>query len=562
MVCDKIGRTAAVSTASNSVVQQTPSKHAKESIMTRDCMSSEPAESPVDSTEAFLLSMLESGSRLCLRHDKLNYKASAGAITSQQISRLQQSRRQILAILGRISTHRPPNMVTTSHLRVDCAPLAFSQLIHWNLQKLGVRRSVRIVASAVRLLGHLEIGALRTAVEMTVERHEALRTSIRTIGVSPVQVIFGSLGLDVSLFDLTGVPTSVREEELQRIIWKNILEPIDVTKDMLFSASLVKIDDDEHVLVMAMDHIISDGMSSAILLRDILEEYESEMSHRRSSLPGIPVQLADYAVWQRGMYKLLSGKNNSAFGNHISECRVLSSDRDAVFDSSGRCGLEYLPIRIESSLREELIQWSRANKTTIVMAVFTAFVALVLRWHRALEGVIQYQMAGRSMAEVQNTVGYFAFRLYMRLFMSKNDTFLDLMDRVKAEYVAESEHAEFAAIDVYQRMPEVSRSPCFNWLPEGPIRNELDCIEEKRRRIRWSRIQFEDKLSHLDVYKTDTDLMVGFWERNDEIKGLVQFPTEIVSVESAERFARNLMLFIRAMLGQSKERVTRIALVS
>lgn len=521
-------------------------------------MSSMPTGALADSTEENLLSVIDSGIRLSLNNDQLIYKATPGAIAPEQIQRLRSCRHEISTVLRRISALRMADVRSAGHFSVDIAPLAFSQLTHWNLQKLRVRRSARIVASVVRLSGCLDIDALTTAIGMMIERHEALRTSIGTIAVSPVQVIFGSVRHETILDDLTALPKHAREGELKNRIWKYVLEPVDVAKDSLFSTILIKLDRDEHVLIVALDHMISDGMSMAILLRDVLEAYESETSHRPSSLPGISVQFGDYAVWQRRMCERWSEDHKEHWNDILSACRLSSAASEAVLDRSAEFGLGYTPIQLDDDLREELLKWSRFRMTTIVMAVFVAFVALIFRWYEASEEIVQYQTGGRSMMETQNTVGYFAFRLYLRLCVTNNDTFEDLMDRIKAEYVGACEHAEFLSMNVYRMRPAVARSPCFNWLAEDRARSDLGGSKGV---IKCSRVPFEDQLTRLEGFETDTKLMVGFSESGGAIRGSVQFPRGMMSAESAERFARNLVAFVRTLLGRSKQQIAQMKLI-
>lgn len=499
-------------------------------------------EMSVTEIASVLPSFLEKGVRLWIENGRLNFRMPVGALTQLEVQRLRASQNHILPLLGRIGASQPPVS------RVDCAPLTFSQLVHWELHRLKHQRSARAVASAVRLTGALNIGALKASIEAIVDRHEALRTCIATIGITPVQVIFGSVRSEFILDDLTISSRHVSERELHREIWNHVLRPIDVSKDILVSTVLLKLSNDEHVLIVAMDHMISDGMSMAILLDDLFSEYESETTGHHAPLPKISIQFADYAIWQRRMYRSWVYKHNQYWTNHLSAVTALQIADPGMLDDAVLPGLGFVPIRITSDLRIELVRWCRTAQTTLVMGVFTAFVALVLRWCRASEGIIQYQTSGRSMMEVRNTVGYLSFRLYLRLCVHKNDTFVDLLHRINAEYVTACEHAEFASMDVYGARPDVTRAPCFNWLAHDPMRTDIYYGGESGR-IKRSRVPFEEEVTHLNDFRTDTELMVGLREEDGEIRGSVLFPSGKISVELAESFERNLMAFIRALLG-------------
>ena len=428
--------------------------------------------------------------------------------------------------------------------RLGQAPLAFSQLAHWQIHQLGERDASRNVACATRLLGRLNIEAVKKATAEVVRRHDALRTRIVIEEGVPLQKIDPGVDCDLRIDDLTALPENDRQGEVIRQIESFILEPIDVSTGPLFGVRILKLTDIEWVLILALEHIISDAVTLDILLREILTAHAQAAAGHTFSLPPVPFQFSEYASWQRNAQKSWIERHGQYWNEHFRGCeRVRFPDGNA--QSSAAVGWSSIPLRIRTGLRAELGEWCRTQRASLPMAVFTAYAALVLRWCGVPGAVIRFQSDGRAGPGLHNTLGFFASRLYLRVDLRKNDSFLHLLERVTEEYCSAVEHDDFTYMETQVPPPGSSRNTFFNWIPQGSGGGifgspESDHVIEARR-VPFVNPWFRN-------LEWDNEPMTLLYDADGEITGRVFFSLQRLSVTTMERFGRGFVVFIERLL--------------
>lgn len=499
------------------------------------------------------------GVSLWSNNGQLHYRAPQGVLTQDEIERLSTCKPHLIALLERASVAQsaPPMREPRPHL--DRAPLAFSQLAHWNLYQLRERRAIRQIASATRLAGRIDIAALRKCVAELVRRHAALRTRIVVSDAIPTQQIAKSAcNIALEVIDLADLSEPSREAEVYRRIEGLILEPIDVTVDPLFEVELLRLREDEHVLLVAMEHMISDAFSMSILLRELFTAYTQALQGRDFALPAIPVQFADYAAWQCNTRDSWIEKHGVYWSVHLRGCQRCRFPADEYLATDPRLGWGTVRVQIAKEWKTQLREWCRLRHTTLVMSVFTAYAALVLRWCNVSDTVIQYQSDGRISAAIENALGYFASPLYLRLELREGDNFVDLLRRVIEEYCKACEHADHSYIAAQVPAPEFTRNSCFNWVPQGTKR-ELSGLDGSEYAITCCPVSFVHPM--LKSLETDAEPFILLYETEREITGDVCFKRSQLSTSTMERFGRNFVLFIETLLTQPEERVRSIGLL-
>ncbi len=177
-------------------------------------------------------------------------------------------------------------------------PTSFAQQRLWLLDELGTGSAYNI-RTALRLNGRINVSALEKGLNKIVGRHEALRTTFRTIGGSPMQVIAEKGAIVMPLIDLSGLTKADREAEARRIIAEKASCPFNLTEGPLIRATLLCMSEEDHILLLTMHHIVSDGWSMGILTRELTVLYEAFSNEDPSPLPELPIQYADFAHWQR-----------------------------------------------------------------------------------------------------------------------------------------------------------------------------------------------------------------------------------------------------------------------
>ena len=178
-------------------------------------------------------------------------------------------------------------------------PLSFAQQRLWFFDQLEPNSAVYIIPRAVRLHGRLHVEALQQTLDAIVARHEVLRTSFISIDGSPMQIIAQRRVVALPVIDLSVYPEPERETQTQRLVAEEAQRPFDLARDVLLRATLLRLGPEDHVLLLTMHHIASDGWSVGILTREVAALYEAFTRGEPSPLPELPIQYADYAVWQR-----------------------------------------------------------------------------------------------------------------------------------------------------------------------------------------------------------------------------------------------------------------------
>lgn len=517
-------------------------------------MSSSNNHESIDRIPDFLASIRERDVRLWLEKGQLHYRAPKGALSQETIHCLSAARDQIVALLEKSigAVNLEPR------LKRSRAPLAFSQLAHWHLYRLSERRAIRQIASATRLCGRLNIELLRQSLAEIVRRHDALRTRIVMVDGTPAQEIAGSAHSELKVDDLTELSESTREAEINRLIGKLVLEPIDVSVGPLFGGQLLKCRENEHVLIVAMEHIISDELSMNILLRDLLTAYMQTVRGRTASLPEMPVQFADYAIWQRNAHRVRIEKYGEYWNERLTGYQRLRFPEDKELANATGLGWGTVRFRIGRYLKAGLREWSRLRRTTLVMSVFTAYAGLVLRWCDASTAAFQYQSDGRASSDIENMIGCFTSVLYLRIGLLEGDSFIDLLNRITEEYCKAYEIMDSTYIAAQASLPGFAQNTVFNWIPQGSNLHVSD-LDGSEDAITCSRVSFPHPVfSKLEL---DREPGILLFDADDEIVGGVNFPMNRFSVETIERFAQNFLVFIRSLLEQPEGRVKTVAML-
>jgi len=357
--------------------------------------------------------------------------------------------------------------------------------------------------------------------------------------------------------DLSSITTSRHEAEITRHIEEIILQPIDLAVGPLFGAQLLRLRENDHVLLIAMEHMISDMSSMHILLRDLFSIYAARLNGSCSSLPKIPLNFARYAAQQKSLHRATIEKHGKYWTEHLSGFPRVRFPEDKDRPPVHRVGWGTVPIRIRAELKKELRDWCRVHQTTLVLGVLTAYVGVVLRWCDTQEAVFQYVTDGRVEPKIKDSIGFFAAPLYLRLALNADDNFLDLLSSVTQEYCSAHEHADFSYLESQTPRPEFARNSAFNWIPPGST-FDFPRITTQENSITCASIPFSHPMEK--NLERDNEPSVLLFDRDDEIVGAMHFPLNRFSRETMEDFTRNFLLFVEHLLKTPRMTVKGIRL--
>jgi len=295
-------------------------------------------------------------------------------------------------------------------------PLSFAQQRLWFLDQIEPASPAYNMPSVARLTGVLDVSALERSLEAIVTRHESLRTRFISHDGEPAQVIEGCDNFELEQHDLTLIEEPQRETELERRISQEIKRPFDLSAGGLFRATLFRLRAEEHVLVILMHHIVSDEWSFKIFFHELADLYQSFAEDRPVSLPELPIQYSDYAIWQRDWLKdgrldeHLHFWKEQLSGNPAATELPADRPRRAGSDSPGAGEWRIM----DKELAVAIKALAQRENATLFMVLLAAFKVLLFRYTGEKDLVIGTPMAGRTRLETENLIGFFINTLPLR----------------------------------------------------------------------------------------------------------------------------------------------------
>lgn len=313
-------------------------------------------------------------------------------------------------------------------------PLSFAQQRLWFIDQLEPGRADYNIPFAIRLNGALELSALESSLDEIVRRHEILRTTYPVATGEPVQHIAPPDRVRLQVVDLAELPLEERERALRRTLATEAERPFRLDGDSLFRAGLVRLGPTEHVLFLIIHHIAADGGSIGVIVRELAALYPAFRLGKPSPLPDLPIQYADYAVWQRARMRGERLRSQLDFWQaHLAGAGgilSLPADRPRPATPSSRGGLYSSTIRAETTQR--LAELAQARGATLFMTLFAAFGVLLSRLTGEDDLVVGIPVEGRNRVETEGLVGLFVNLLALRMNLSGNPSFGELVGRVRS----------------------------------------------------------------------------------------------------------------------------------
>ena len=361
---------------------------------------------------------------------------------------------------------RAPIAPPIRRLDRDDHPLpSFGQESLWYLDQLSGGGATFNVSAALRVIGPIDVSALRRSLDEVVRRHEALRTTFASVDGRPVQVIAPRLSIPLETIDLTGLPIEDRRAEAERQADAETCLPFDLATGPLLRATLFVLGERDHAVLLTMHHIITDGWSFGVAASELSAIYTSIREGRPSPLADPSIQYADYSAWQREWLQgaALDGLLGYWRG-HLDGVRPLELPTDrprpAVRSSRG----DLVRFSLPRALSEALVDLGRREGATPFMVLLAAFQAILGRTSGQDCFAIGSPIANRNRAEVEPLIGYFINMLALRADLAGDPSFRDLLGRVREASLGAYEHQDLPLellVEAIHPERDPSRTPLF-----------------------------------------------------------------------------------------------------
>jgi amino acid adenylation domain-containing protein len=312
-------------------------------------------------------------------------------------------------------------------------PLSFSQQRLWVFEQLNPNTSTYVVSKALRLTGIINLDAIQKTLDAIVDRHEILRTNFLSGDGEPIQIVRPFRSVDLPIIDLSEYLPEAQEKELQRILQEEDQRPFSLDSDLMLRVTLVRLAEQEHLLILVRHHLASDGWSLGIIWQEMSALYTGFTTEQPSSLPELPVQFADFAAWER---EWLTGEVLEAQLNYWKQALTGSPALLQLPTDRPRPPVQTFNGQTESfhlsqELSERLQVLSRKLKATLYMTLLTTFVTLLARYSGQRDVAVGSMVANRNLRELEPLIGFFSNLLVLRTQIDDNPTFLELLHQVR-----------------------------------------------------------------------------------------------------------------------------------
>ena len=403
-------------------------------------------------------------------------------------------------------------------------PLSWAQERLWFLNQFEGSSATYNIPAAVRITGNLDINALQQALSEIVHRHSILRTSIQTVNGRPRQVIHpeATINININMVDLQQLLGTKRETVQKQLVLEEAITPFSLEVPPLIRCSLLQLSTTEYVLLLTIHHIVSDGWSMGVFISELSALYQAFSAGEPSPLPELPIQYADFAVWQR---QWLSGEVLETQLNYwrsqlqgSPELLQLPTDRPrpVVQTYQGRSE----SFTLDRDLTEKLQSLSGESGTTLFMTLLAGFATLLYRYNGESDILIGSPIANRNRSEIESLIGFFVNTLVLRSSFEANPSFENLLAQVRETTLKAYEHQDVPfeqVVEALQPQRSLSHSPLFQVMfvlqnaPMGEV--ELPGVT-------LTQLDAESTIAKFDLTLTisETDQgLVGEWEYNTDL---------------------------------------------
>ncbi len=449
---------------------------------------------------------------IALLEDQLQLKLPKGEqVNKNLLQEIKDNKELIIDFLrGNIRDTNTQNITRFDRDTVARIPLSFSQERLWFIDRLEGTLQYHVPA-VLRMKGTMNKEALEHALQQIINRHEVLRTTIREEDGQGYQFIHDKDNWNLTVID--GAAYKYDAGKLQQVVRQMVKLPFDLSKDHMLRADLIRLEENDHVLVATMHHIASDGWSISIIVKELVEFYTAFAENRPAGLAPLAIQYADYAVWQRNHFHGELLKKMTDYWKEklqgVSNLRLPTDfPRPAVHSTRGA----RTRINVDKELSEQIKTFSQQQGTTMFMTLLAGFKLMLQRYSGQQDICVGTPIAGRQQQELEHLIGFFINSLALRSNVSNDLSFIELLQQVKAttlEAYANQQVPFEKVVEIVGNERDISRNPLFQVL--FTMQNTPETPELRLGEMVLSAEGHESATAQLDIICNITETPNGFY---------------------------------------------------
>ncbi len=440
--------------------------------------------------------------------------------------------------------------------RPEEIPLSFAQQRLWFLDQLEPGSTVYLIPRTLRIEGDIEVYSLKRSLQELIHRHESLRTTFAEREGQPVQVIHPASDIPLFVIDLQGLQPEQRELEARRLVSLEAQNPSDLTRGPLVRTTLLRVERQAHVLLLTLHHIITDGWSTEVLVRELITLYQAFVARKPSPLSPLPIQYADYALWQR---QWLQGEVLDAqltywrkqLANILPLELPTDHPRPVVQTYRGARQVWQLPVE----LSEDLQVLSQQENVTLFMLLLAAFHVLLARYTGQNDISVGSPIANRRQGEIEDVIGFFVNTLVLRANLSGNPSFRQVLQNVRAMCLGAYAHQDIPfekVVGELEPVRDMSRSPLFQvmFLLQNASREQGDLAAVSVRSLNMERT----------ISKFDLTLALG--ETRQGLRCTLEYNIDLFEAETVSRLLGHWQTLLQGVVHDPQAHLSELPLLT
>jgi amino acid adenylation domain-containing protein len=447
-------------------------------------------------------------------------------------------------------------VIETGAVEDPVFPVSFAQQRLWFLHRLNPDNPVYNIAVSVHLEGLLVPEALREALAAMVERHEPLRTVYTVTDNEVVQIIRPGSQVEMPIEDLSALHGDQRAAADQ-IIQAQARIPFDLEHDLMLRAHLIRLAEREHILLICIHHIAADGWSMTIFFRELASLYGAFVLGKPSPLPSLPIQYADFAVWQRQCIQGERMERQLAYwrGQLAGAPPLLDLPGDRQRPSALSHRGAILPVRFDTSLAGEITKLSQEEKCTPFMILLAAFQIFLMRYAGQPDVVVGSPIANRTRAELEDILGCFVNTLALRGNLSGDPSFRELLQSVRRTTLDAYEHQDLPfekLVDDLHPVRDRSYSPLFQTM----------FVLQNMPSLPGGFANLQAIIREVNTGTAKFDLSLSLVKTAHGFEGSFEYATDLFDAATVKRFAANFETLLTGIVTDPQQRISRLPILS
>src|SRR6476661_4789988 len=505
----------------------------------------------------FVVELSHQDVELWVEGDRLCVDAPEGVLTPEIRDLLTKHKTELILLLHQENSDNGTDLPLIKAERPQNLPLSFAQERLWLLNQLEPDNPFYNEQVALKLHGKLNLVALEQSLNKIISRHEALRTNFRTFNEQPLQVIVESLILNLSVVDLTELLESEREIACQQLATAEAIRPFDLANSGLIRASVLKLTELEHVLLLTLHHIVFDAWSMSVLMQELATIYSALCNNLPPELPELPIQYADFAIWQRQWLQTEVLQTQLDYWKQLLKnaptLLELPTDRPRPAIQTFQGAIQ--SVKFSEELTEAIANFSRQEGATLFMTLLAAFVTLLYRYTGSDDIVVGTPLAKRDRLELEGLIGFLVNTLALRTDLSGNPSFQQLLSRVRQVMLQAYTHPDLPfeeLVKALQPQRDLSHTPLFQVmfvLENAPISEvELPGLTISSFGTERTTAKFDLTL----FIKNTTSGLIAAWQYN----------TDLFDSGTIERMAGHFVTLLEGVIANPQQQISQLPLLT